>query len=669
MGHLAANPQIPRYSLRRAAWLLLLMLALMAGWTQHATAQPQREFTVDDKKAIRSFQNAVRAFDGRNHELALDLLDEATERAPDFVEAYLLRFEVLAEKRSYPEAEMALEKAVAIDPDFFPNAWFFLGGLEIKRGAYTEAQDHFSRFLKYADTNPKMRTKASAYLEDCAFALEAMADPVPFTPENMGPQINTAMPEYYPTVTADDRYFIFTRLVNDPMAFRGKNEDFYITERLPDGGWREAVPLTGINTLFNEGAPSISGDGRFLVFTGCELMGDYGTGREGYGSCDLFFSERVGDRWSPPQNMGKNINSASWESQPSLSADGKTLYFVRGYASRGGVREQDIFVAKRFPHGTWGKAEKLPMNVNTPGREESVQIHPDGVTLYFSSNGHPGMGGLDIYRTEKLGPGVWKDPVNLGYPINTHKDENSLLVSASGRVAYFASDREGGYGDLDLYSFELPEQARPVPVTYARGIVVDAETGLPVAADLKLVDVDSNRVVFEASNDPQTGEFLVALPTGRTYALSVRAPEYLFHSETFALEEKSDEKPYDIRVELLKVAEGNAVVLKNVFFDLDKAELKPRSKPELENLAEFMRAHPDIRVEIAGHTDSQGDDAYNKDLSQRRAAAVKEYLVTRLGVEPARIRTRGYGAERPIASNDTAEGRALNRRTEFMIVE
>ncbi len=668
MAYIFANPQVPRYPLNHditskslglflAVWLLLMSAAVKA-----------QDFSIDDKKAIKSYQNAVTAFDGRNYDLALALLTEATDRAPEFVEAYLMQFEVMADRGDLDGAEAALKTALSINADFFPNAWFYLAGLEFKRGAYSEAGEHFTKFLTYDRVHPAMREKAESEIANCIFALDQMANPVPFTPQNMGPAVNTSMPEYYPTVTADDRYFIFTRLVNDPEAFRGKNEDFYITERLPDGSWRNAVPLRDINTLYNEGAPSISGDGRFLVFTACELMGDYGPGREGYGSCDLFYSERVGERWSPPQNLGKNINTSAWESQPSLSADGKTLYFVRGYAARGGVREQDIFVAQRFQHGTWGKAEKLPMNVNTPGREESVQIHPDGVTLYFSSNGHVGMGGLDIYRTKKISDGVWEVPVNLGYPINTHKDENSLLVSASGRVAYFASDREGGYGDLDLYSFDLPEAARPTPVTYARGIVVDADTDRPVQAELKLTDVDSNRVVFDASNDPQTGDFLVALPTGRTYALSVKSPGYLYHSETFALEEKAEQKTYDIRVELLKVAEGNAVVLKNVFFDLDKSDLKLRSKPELGNLADFLRAHPNVRIQIGGHTDSQGDDAYNKDLSERRAAAVKEYLVENEGVAADRITTKGYGAGRPIASNDTAEGRALNRRTEFEII-
>jgi len=639
---------------------LLILATAGTAWAQ--------DLSIDDRRAINSYRNAITAFDARNHTLALDLLDEALERVPEFVEAHLLRFEIYAETGDMEAAEGALKDALAIDADIFPNAWFFLAGLELRRGAYADAAEHFTEYLGYRGTNPAMREKAERELANCRFAMEMMANPKPFEPVNLGEAINTSMPEYYPTVTADDGYFIFTRLVNDPDAFRGKNEDFYWTRRGEDGAWERARPLADVNTLYNEGAPSISGDGRFLVFTGCELMGDYGPGRTGFGSCDLFYSERVGGKWSQPENLGKNINSNAWESQPSLSADGKTLYFVRGYASRGGVREQDIYVSKRFPHGTWGVAEKLPMNVNTPGREESVQIHPDGVTLYFSSNGHVGMGGLDIYRTRKIADGVWEDPVNLGYPINTHGDENSLLVSASGRVAYFASDREGGFGGLDLYSFELPEEFRPTPVTYARGVVVDAADGSPVSAELVLSDVDSNRVVFDATNDPVSGGFLVALPRGRTYALGVKSPGYLYHSETFVLEKGGSEKPYDIRVEMQRIEEGNAVVLKNVFFDLDKSELQPRSKPELAHLAQFMRANPEVRIRIEGHTDDQGDAAYNKALSERRAEAVKLYLTENEDVDGDRISTMGFGADRPIADNAHAEGRAMNRRTEFRVI-
>ncbi len=379
-------------------------------------------------------------------------------------------------------------------------------------------------------------------------------------------------------------------------------------------------------------------------------------------------SEKQGSTWSPPVNLGPDVNTSAWESQPSLSADGQTIYFVRGYPTASGNKEQDIHVAKRNADGTWGGAVKLPRTVNSRGKEESAHIHPDGKTLYFSSNGHVGMGGLDIYVTQKMDNGKWSEPVNLGYPINTHKDENSLLVSPNGEIAYFASSREGGFGNLDMYSFVLPKEVRPIPVTFAQGLVIDAETKKPVEALLRLSDVSSQSLTSQLSSDAVTGEFLIALPAGETYALSVTAEGYLFHSETFSLKENKGNEPYALTVELKKIKEGTAIVLQNIFFDLDKDQMKIESLSELKELAGFLNANTEIRIEISGHTDNQGADDYNEDLSLRRANAVKKYLVERENIAADRLETKGYGASKPLVSNDTEEGKAKNRRTEFKVL-
>jgi outer membrane protein OmpA-like peptidoglycan-associated protein len=663
MANISANAQIHEYPLGRL--LVLVILTVCFGiLTSNATGQ---DYTVSDKKAIRSFDNAMNAFDARNYELALALLEEALDREKNFIEAHLLTFETCTEMRDYDCAEKALKKAVAINGDFFPNAWFFLAALELQRGAYADARMHFERFSTYPRINPEMKEKAEKEIANCAFALEQLKNPVNFEPVNLGDQVNSPFPEYYPTLTADDRQLIFTRLINDPEAFRGKNENFFLTVR-DAGTWSPAHPMDDINTVLNEGAPAISGDGRTLIFTACELMGEYGKRRKGYGSCDLFMSEKIGRRWSAPVNLGPEINTSAWESQPSVSADGQTLYFVRGYPTSSGNREQDIYVAKRGAEGEWGGAVKLPYTINTRDKEESVHIHPDGRTLYFSSNGHLGMGGLDIYVSRMNKEGKWSKPVNLGYPINTHKDENSLLVSPNGKVAYFASDREGGFGKLDLYHFELPAEVRPTAVTYARGIVVDADTEEPVVATLRLSNVSTQETQSVSNSDPVTGEFLIALPAGETYGLSVSAEGYVFHSEQFTLSKDADNKPYDLVVKLRKITEGTAIVLRNIFFDLDKDQLKIESLPELRELAGFLDENPEVKIEIAGHTDDQGTDEYNVDLSRRRADAVKKYLVDQAGVASERLVTKGFGASKPIASNDTEEGRAQNRRTEFTVI-
>ena len=663
MAHFSSDSQIHGHSLMKLFKLFIPALFL---FSFYSNAQSQ-DYTTTDKKAIRSFENAMNAFDARNYDLALALIDEAIDREKGFIEAHLLNFEVCTEMRDYECAKKSLRKAIAIDPAFYANAHFFLGALEMNDGNYEEAKSGFERFLTFDRINPEMSEKANAELLNCIFALEKIQNPVNFNPVNLGENINSPFPEYYPTITADDRQMIYTRLINDPEAYRGKNEDFYMAFKDGDN-WRASFPLSDINTTYNEGAPAISGDGRVLIYTACELFSEYGGNRRGFGSCDLFMSERQGNRWSPPVNLGPDVNTDAWESQPSLSADGQTIYFVRGYPTASGNKEQDIYVAKRNTDGSWGGAVRLPRTVNSRGKEESAHIHPDGKTLYFSSNGHVGMGGLDIFVSQKMSDGEWTEPVNLGYPINTHKDENSLLVSPNGEIAYFASSREDGLGNLDMYSFVLPKEVRPTPVTFAQGLVIDAETKKPVEALLRLSDVSSQSLTSQLKSDAVTGEFLIALPAGNTYALSVTAEGYLFHSEKFSLAENKTNEPYALTVELQKIKEGSAIVLQNIFFDLDKDEMKIESLSELKELAEFLETNPDLRIEISGHTDNQGTADYNEDLSLRRANAVTNYLVEREGIATDRLETKGYGASQPIASNDTEEGRAKNRRTEFKVL-
>jgi outer membrane protein OmpA-like peptidoglycan-associated protein/tetratricopeptide (TPR) repeat protein len=646
--------------------LLKLFIPALFLFSFHTQAQSQ-DYTTTDKKAIKSFENAMTAFDSRNYDLALALIQEALDRESSFIEAHLLSFEVCTEMRDYECAKKSLRKAIAIDPGFYANAHFFLGALEMNDGNYQKAKESFGTFLSFPKKNPDMQEKAEKEIMNCEFALNQLENPVDFDPINMGENINSPLPEYYPTITADDRQLIYTRLVNDPASYRGKNEEFFTALKAGDD-WRPSFPLSEINTSFNEGAPAISGDGRVLIYTACELFDEYGGNRKGFGSCDLFMSELIGNRWSPPVNLGPEINTAAWESQPSLSADGKTIYFVRGYPTPQGNKEQDIHVARRNPDGSWGGAIKLPRNINSRGKEESAHIHPDGKTLYFSSNGHVGMGGLDLYVTRKMANGKWSDPENLGYPINTHKDENSLLVSPNGEIAYFASAREGGFGDLDMYSFLLPQEVRPNPVTFAQGQVIDAVTKKPVEASLRLSEVGSQTLQSELTSDPVSGGFLIALPAGETYALSVTAEGYLFHSENFTLADNPSNEPYALTVELKKVEAGSAIVLRNIFFDTDKDQLKIESLPELKELAGFLKANPDVRIEISGHTDNQGEDDYNADLSLRRANAVKKYLVERESIAENRLQTKGFGASMPIESNDTEAGRAANRRTEFKVL-
>ncbi|MCA1762194.1 MAG: OmpA family protein [Flavobacteriales bacterium] len=630
------------------------------------TAQAQ-DYTSTDSKAIKAYESAMSAFDLRNHDLALSYTDEALDRDVDFIEPHLLRFEIYSELQDVENAEKALEAAIDINPDYYRNAYFFLGMLEMQQGKYAEAQPHFEQFKTYPNLNDDMVERSNREILNCEFALEALQNPVPFEPVNMGKAINSDRPEYYPSITADEGTFIFTRLVKDGRSYQGKNEEI-LRSFLREDTWFPAVPIPELNSEFNEGAPSISGDGKTLVFTACELMGEYGGNRKGQGSCDLFISKNVAGKWTEPKNIGKPINTKYWETQPSLTADGNTVFFIRGVPSKTGVKEQDIYYSTKRPNGNWGIPVKLSSKINTPAREESVFIHPDGNTLYFSSEGHPGMGALDLYMSKRDEGGRWQDPVNLGYPINTHKDENSLLVSPNGDLAYFASDREGGFGDLDLYSFPLYEDARPLPINYAKGRVRDAETKEPLKAEFVLNDFVNQRLRLAFESDSITGEFIVAIPADKRYALNVKADGYLPHSETFRLEKSGKGEGYDVDIELEKIAKDKKIVLENLFFDVDKDVIKRESQAELNELAEFFESHPDMRIEIGGHTDNQGDKEYNLDLSKRRAIAVKRFFTDREYVDEDRIETKGYGDSQPIDTNETITGRANNRRTEIKII-
>jgi len=320
------------------------------------------------------------------------------------------------------------------------------------------------------------------------------------------------------------------------------------------------------------------------------------------------------------------------------------------------------------PNGAWGAPKNLGPKINSKGKEESVFIHPDGKTLYFGSNGHIGMGGLDLYVSRMDEKGEWGEPVNLGYPINTYGDENSILVSPTGDLAYMASNRAGGMGGLDLYQFPLYEAARPGKITYVKGKVYDANTKAALGAHFELLDLATGKSIVESDANSGNGEFLVCLPVDKDYALHVSQPGYLFYSENFALKELSDPtKPFQMDVPLQPIDTGSVIDLKNVFFETAKYDLKPESKVELDKLVAFLNVNKTIRGELSGHTDNVGDKKSNMTLSQNRAKAVYDYLV-KAGIDPKRLTYKGYGDTRPKVANDSDEHRATNRRTEFKVI-
>ena len=484
---------------------------------------------------------------------------------------------------------------------------------------------------------------------------------MPFVPKNLGDSINTEFDEFVNGITADGERLYFTRW--DPRtkllgSEENYNEEFYVSSRV-DSSWRKALNLgPPVNSEGNEGALSISPDGNLIFFAACNRD-------DGLGSCDIYQSKRIGKHWSEPENLGEKVNSPQWDSQPSFSSDGKTLYFAS--KRPGGKGSSDIWKTVRNSDGSWNTPVNLGDSVNTTAEEMAPFIHADDQTLYFSSKGHLGLGGYDLFFTRKKADGSWQKAVNMGYPINTSADEITLVINAKGDLAYISSDKLGGKGKQDIYQFPLYKDARPLMTTYFKGIVFDEETKAKLSAHFELIDLTTRKTVAESQSDRITGEFLLVLPTERNYALNVSLNGYLFYSDNFMLtgiNSKSD--PFIRNIPLKPIKIGEAVVLKNIFFDTDKFILKDESVAELEKLLMLLKKNPSLKIEISGHTDNVGSAEHNHELSRNRAKAVYDYLVQQQ-IAPARLSYEGYGFDKPIDDNSTEPGRANNRRTEFRV--
>lgn len=632
---------------------LLLFLA-------HTAAFSQNYHTVNttSEKALEAFREGQKYMQQNDAAIALGYFEKALKTDALFIEARLALAETYEELRDFFKAERAYEEAITLDSTFSPATFFFLGQVEWELDKFGECAGHLDSYLKSKPGNPRNKNKAERLLLNARFAAEAVKNPVPFQLRNTGAGINTKADEYFPSLTVDGGTLIFTR--NE-----GYDENFYSSTRA-DTIWQTAQPLEGVNTPDNEGAQSISSDGTWLVFTACNRRDD-----GSQGSCDLYWSQLKNKVWTKPVPFSAAINSSEWDSQPTISADSKTIMF----SSRrpGGKGKEDIWVTMRQTGGKWSKPQNMGPGINTGGVEQTPFLHPDGQTLYFASDSLPGMGGLDLFVVRRTSDSTWGAPRNLGYPINTKANEVALTVSLDGRTAYYATNRPGGKGGLDIYSFELPDYARPQPVTYVRAHVHDAVTTQPLVAKIEFTDLSAGRSFLSATTKAD-GSFLVCLPAGKSYGLNVNKEKYLFHSENFNLTGTATlEKPFLLEIDLQPITldsnghvAGKPIVLRNVFFETGSAALRPESTAELDRLLDLLVSNASLRIQINGHTDNVGTDASNQQLSEARAKAVYDYLCTK-GLAAERLKYKGYGEVQPLESNDTAEGRTSNRRTEFIV--
>jgi outer membrane protein OmpA-like peptidoglycan-associated protein/tetratricopeptide (TPR) repeat protein len=630
--------------------LAFLSIPFITTLPAHAQYNPDKV----NKKAASLYSKALDMSDD-DVPGAIHLLQQAIQIDPSYEEAWLSLAGMYGSLKEYQHAIDNYEKARAIDSNFFKdfNLPYSINLAGI--GNFAKALDAVQTFLTDPNLNETSR-KAGEYRQRCyRFALDYSAThPITnyrFEPRNLGDSINTEVSEYFPTITIDGNTLIFTRRVNHI------NEDFYESRKV-NGTWSKAVSLPGnINTNNNEGAQSVSQDGQWLIFTGCNFP-------DGHGSCDLYISYLTPDGWSTPENLGDSINTEFWESSPSLSPDKKDLYFSSRQPD--GYGGSDLYVSHRQANGHWSIPENLGPTINTIGDEAAPFIHADNQTLYFTSNGHPGYGGDDLFVTRKQPDGIWSKPENLGYPINTIENEGSLVVAADGKTAYYASDRADSRGGLDLYTFELREDIRPAKTLWVKGRVFDSTTRKGLPSSVVLTDLGTRQVISNLQTD-ETGNYLITLPEGRDYAFEVKRRGYLFFSENFSLSLSPNDTVYQIDIPLQPLATGAVAVLKNIFFDPNKYDLKPESGAELAEIVQLLKDNPTLKIQINGYTDNSGNPADNIKLSEDRAKSVTDYLIAK-GIAPTRLSSKGWGDTLPIADNNTPEGRARNRRTELKVI-
>jgi outer membrane protein OmpA-like peptidoglycan-associated protein len=615
----------------------------------HTQAQQGVYTGTKNKKAETLFVEALKLYTMGNNRDSFTKLKDCLEKDTSYLDAWMLLADIREQNDQYREAITIYSKVIAINPSF-AMPYYKTAYAALQYGQYEKALENINEYKSKGGTQID-RAKVDRILRVASFGTQAIKDPFPFDPQNLGTNVNSPLNDYFPGVTADGQTLIFTRLIN------GNNEEFYISKKEGDSWGPSRNMGSPVNTALNEGTISLSSDGQYIFFTGCNRQ-------DGEGSCDIYFSALDGDTWRKPQNLGHPINTRAWDSQPSVSFDGKTLYFSS--ARPGGFGESDIWYST-YDKGRWSVPQNIGAEINTTGSEQSPFIAKDDQTLYFISDGHEGLGGMDIFVSRRQPDGTWGKAINLGYPINTHQNEMCISISADGETAYIASQRPEGIGGLDIYSFTLYEAARPLKTAFVKGVVYDARNLSKLQARIELIDLSNGKPIIEASSNKLTGNFLFCLQGNKNYALNVSKDGYLFYSENFSLKEQSVDKPLYLDVPLNAITTGEKVVLKNVFFDVDKYDLKHESKVELDKVVGLLNQNPGMRIEISGHTDNTGIKQKNIDLSNNRAKSVMDYIVSQ-GITAQRLTHKGYADSQPVADNKTEEGRKLNRRTEFKII-
>lgn len=649
-----------------------IVLLLLAGIVSlEASAQTMCEMEMS-KKNYKEYQKACEMYERGQYTASTGILKKIVSDEPEVAEPYFVLGLIAAKKESLAALDKNMSKVLALCPDF-PDArlHYYMGLVHYSYERYEQAVISFDNFFGMAEM--EMDGRYDTYIEEAESysywsrtLAKAYLNPVPFEPKSIQ-GISTEANEYLAYKTVDGSRMYFTRDVvknEDNSSFYKHDLETRVammieSHREKDGtfgkGRRMQPPF---NTGKNEGTFTLTADNKLLFYSITQQT------KADYANCDIYFSEYKNGEWTEPQNAGSNVNTAStWESQPSITPDGNYLYFASN--RQGGYGGTDIWCVHRLPNGDWSRPENLGPSVNTEDNERSPFIHPDGVSLYFASNGWEGLGGYDMYYT-RVDDSRGQKPLNLGHPINTEGDEFYFGVDTDGEKAYFSSNKYPSKGGMDIYEFDLYPAIKPQKVCVIKGSVVD-ENDNPIGGELELFITAGAKEKSLYRIDDAEGTFTAVLNPKNDYILIAKREGYAFSS---VLVTKHTVLPADsiLHFKILPIEVGGSYQINDIVFGLNSAELTDNTRLVINAFIEFLRDNPKVHATIEGYTDNVGDEEDNQKLSEQRAKAVYDYLIANR-VRPDRLQYKGMGSANPVATNDTEEGRAKNRRTVFVITD